>query len=63
MKITIAEFLSALNAHKLLDHALPSLSLEKIYYEQWCFDDTGAHYIKPGLRNDMRALSVNNWGR
>ena len=58
MKLTIAAFIQTLNAHRLLDHALPSLKLEKAYWTQFYFDDTGAHYIKPGWRNDMNYGSM-----
>jgi hypothetical protein len=47
MKMTIAEFIQTLLAHRLFDLNLPSLRLEQMYWQQWCFDDTGAHYIPP----------------
>jgi hypothetical protein len=53
MNITIREFIQTLNAHRVLSNALPSFNLEENYWPQWCFDDQGAHYIKPGLRDDM----------
>ncbi len=53
MNITIMEFLATLNAHRVLSNALPSFNLEESYWSQWSFSDNGAHYIKPGLRNDM----------
>ncbi len=55
MNITIIEFLATLNAHRVLSNALPSFDLEKSYWQQWCFDDTGAHYIKPELRGEELA--------
>ncbi len=59
MNITIAEFIATLNAHRLFDSNLPSLRLEQQYWEQWCFDDTGAHYIVPADRPKFQREGVN----
>jgi hypothetical protein len=55
MTITITEFLQRLYNHRLLDHSLPFLNLEKAYWNQFSFDDRGAHY-----RNNIPLIAIND---